>query len=138
MELKIAIELNGDLEDVDWESRNVRRWTTAKAGTAGYIGGSGTSDTFAVESAASQGVTLGIPIKGICASESIEIETSIAGEGASGEGTPIKTRRLLGVTIIVCVGGALERRGIRPTSSRYARCQGNDGGKCGLHGEDDG
>ncbi len=108
VEVEITIEFDGNLESVDRESGDLRGRSAAKAGGAGNVRRGNTSDTLGRGALGAERIGTG---------KATEIETAIVLEGTDIQGTPIKAGRLLGSTIVISVGGALERRGIRPTLS---------------------
>jgi hypothetical protein len=98
------------------------------------IRASDTSDALGVQGSTSQGITLLAPSERAGTGESLPVEAPVGGEWTEVEVSPVETSRLLRSTVIVGVGWTFKGRCIRPTSGRDGRSQGNEGGKCGLHG----
>ena len=79
------------------------------------------SDALGLEITAGEGITLLSAAERAVTGPSVEGEVAVAAEGAEAEGAPVEAGGLLGITCVVGVARAGERRGIRPALVRLAR-----------------
>lgn len=109
VELKVAVEFDGNVHLSDGE---LLVWYGSGRSTVDFwggrlVGGSLTLDTLAVgKCSLGQTITLS---KTVLAAVSTEFHSTIVTERTSAQIPPAITRLLLSVTVIVCVGWAVER-----------------------------
>lgn len=116
VELKIAVKLNTDLKFIDRERGNIGRGTASKAGAARDIRMGFAGDACVLECSFTQAITLGAAAESAGTGETTEIKAAILRERSKIETAPVKTRGLLSIALVVCVGRARKGRGISPSS----------------------